>query len=205
MRLFLGIELPSDLARRLLEQARERWPTPTSAPTSSGAPPPRWAMPEDLHVTLRFLGEPDRDAGGPGVGMDELTAALERLTGRAADLAPTGLDLSLERFGCFPSVGPKARVLWAGPRQCPDTWADLATAAEEEARALGFRPDDRPFRPHVTLLRPRPREAHWAASLAELPPTGLALTGARSLALFSNRGTIERRPPRYRVEVSRSW
>ncbi len=200
MRLFLGIELPSGLARRLVAAARERWP----GDGVDGAPP-RWAAPEDLHLTLRFLGEPEAAAGGPGAPEQQLVAATERLAARAAGLAPAGLDLGLTRLGCFPRPGPKARVLWAGPDEVPAAWVRLAAAAEDEARGLGFPPESHPFRPHVTLLRPRPREAAAASALVDEPLAGLELTAVRSIALLSNRGALEGSPPRYRVECRHSW
>lgn len=214
MRLFLGIEVPSEAARALAAAGPACW-AGTGCEAEGGAggrEPPRWTAAGDLHLTLRFLGELERAGhapwptgadGSPTHGLPpdlapELERACARLAAFAAGSRPA--PLSLDRLGVFPGRGRRARVLWVGPGELPPAWAGLAAAAEAEARALGFPPGRATWRPHVTLARPRPREAAAAASLAGRPlPTPVALPCA-AICLFSNRGAVEGAAPRYRVE-----
>jgi 2'-5' RNA ligase len=97
----------------------------------------------DLHVTLFFLGALDA-SWAPG---------LER--GLTALRAPAP-EFALTHFGAFPGR-ERPRILWAG---VADGDAARLGALEARVRAacvgLGFRADERPFRPHVTVARVRP-------------------------------------------------
>ncbi len=105
----------------------------------------RWVKPAGIHLTLRFLGDTDA-ALAPAI-----VAGLERgLTGLTAP------ELSLSGLGTFPA-GRQPRVIWAGVAGQPDELAELHRAAESVAAALGWRPEGRPFRPHLTLGRVRER------------------------------------------------
>lgn len=98
---------------------------------------------DNLHITLRFLGE---------VGDDLLPGVCDL----GETVAPeTGLFvLPLDRLGAFPSPG-RARVLWAGPTPNSASFATLAQGLEEGVQALGFPPERKPAHPHVTLARLR--------------------------------------------------
>jgi 2'-5' RNA ligase len=105
----------------------------------------RWTKPENIHLTLKFLGETPEEAV-PGI-----TAAL-RLLSEASEpftVVPNSL-------GTFPSVR-KARVLWAGigPGAAPLT--RLADGVERALLPLGFEAEKRPYVPHLTLGRTRGR------------------------------------------------
>ena len=136
MRCFVAVDVPSAVRAALVDaQARLR----RAAPRADV----RWASPEQLHLTLAFLGEvaPDRVAG--------VAAALAAVAGRHAPIA-----LRVAGLGCFP--GPsRPRVVWAG---VVDGVAPLGLLAADVRRALeplGFVPEARPFRAHATLARVR--------------------------------------------------
>jgi 2'-5' RNA ligase len=96
----------------------------------------RLAHPEDLHITLVFLGDLDADR----------RACAEA----AAECVRTGpFALTLNRFGCF----PRARVLWCGAAARPQSLMDLLSALNSGLSSCGFRPERRSFAPHVTLAR----------------------------------------------------
>ena len=105
----------------------------------------RWARPEGVHVTLKFLGEiPSERAAA-------VTAALEPL----GDFAT--FEVEVKGFGFFPNAS-HPRVLWAG-LEAPPALEDLAARVEKALAPLGFPPEDRAFRPHLTLARFREPKA----------------------------------------------
>jgi len=117
----------------------------------------RWVRPEQLHLTLRFIGDVDRPRV-PVVG-----AALREA------LAPlAGLTLGLAGAGAFPSAS-RPSVLWAGVKR--DDRLDALHAATEAALAsVGIPREARDFHPHVTVGRIRRgrRERDAGGALAAL-------------------------------------
>jgi 2'-5' RNA ligase len=108
---------------------------------------------------MRFLGNvPTRSIGQVDEGLRQATARCARFT------------LPLEGVGAFPSLR-RPRVLWLGAEHRPQL-SRLYAAADAALKACGFDPEDRPFRPHVTLgrirLRSRPgsRAPEASAELA---------------------------------------
>lgn len=121
---------------------------------------------EQLHLTLRFLG-------------DSRPQALERiqpLLARAAAACPPR-DVAITGLGTFPDRGAP-RVLWLG-LALPDQILQLQIACEAAAVAVGFSAERRPFRPHLTLGRWRDRAARPDLESLSLPPVEL-----RRLILF---------------------
>ena len=105
--------------------------------------PVKWVRPENIHISLKFLGEVDdaREA--------ELRAALKQAAGARGE--PRSLTLQVRGFGVFPDYH-RPHVLWAGVT--PEPGLELLQHGVEQAFApLGFPPEGRPFRPHVTLGR----------------------------------------------------
>jgi 2'-5' RNA ligase len=125
--------------------------------------PLKWVRPENIHISLKFLGEVE-EAREP-----ELRAALQRAAGSRSEARP--LTLHIEGFGVFPDYR-RPHVLWAGV--APDPALELLQHGVEQAFApLGFPTEARPFRPHVTLARTgreaRPRDfAGLEATLDQL-------------------------------------
>jgi 2'-5' RNA ligase len=102
----------------------------------------------DIHLTLCFLGEVDREAVGP------LASALGK---RCEGLAAPALEIA--GLGAFPDER-HPRVVWAGVRAEEEEMEKLRALAREVAgtvsgRGLPF--DDKPLVPHLTLARPRGR------------------------------------------------
>lgn len=111
--------------------------------------------PENLHVTVAFLGTVADEAAEP------LGAALSRA---AAGLKP--FDSVLEGAGGFPNAR-RPRVVWVGLRP-PEPLAQLAGRVKAELDAAGHPGDDKPFRAHVTLARARsPRGSETVARLLQ--------------------------------------
>lgn len=133
MRLFVAIELSENLRRGLVRLQRS---------LAEFDPVVRWAGAEQLHLTLKFLGEvPDAD-------VPQVTAALATA---AAGAAP--MTLTTAPAGCFPPRG-KVRVVWVGLAG-GQALADCQRAVEDALANAGFPREERPFSPHLTLGRVR--------------------------------------------------
>ncbi len=124
-RLFVALDVPADVRDAL-------------AALRTDLDGVRWTRPAQLHLTLRFLGDTD------AARIPDLEAAL-------AEIAAPRLALRLGGLTAFLSPR-RPRVLVA--RVAPDeALAELQRQIEEAVQALGWEPEERPFRPHVTLAR----------------------------------------------------
>jgi 2'-5' RNA ligase len=110
-----------------------------------GAIPGRLNHPDKWHITLRFLGEVDE------VGKDRVSACLD-----GADLG-VSFRVRWGGLGAFPRPS-KANVLWVGVEQGFEHLEGLHETVEDALESAGFPPEDRPFRPHLTLSRIRPQQ-----------------------------------------------
>jgi 2'-5' RNA ligase len=128
----------------------------------------RLVRPEGIHLTLRFLGSTS-------------AAQAARLRLVLADAAAACLpgEAHVGEVGTFPERG-SPRVFWLGVTLPPQV-LELQRACERAARQLGFEPETRPFRPHLTLGRWRERSPH-----PELPPVDLGTTQLETLVLFAS-------------------
>jgi 2'-5' RNA ligase len=95
---------------------------------------------DNLHLTLRFLGDVAE------ARIEEIAAALAPIAARPP------FDLRLAGLGAFPPRGP-ARVLWIAVEDGKDDLAALARDVEARIETVGFSPEERPFKPHLTLAR----------------------------------------------------
>ena len=97
----------------------------------------RWQDDEQLHLTLRFIGEVDRPAA------NDLADALGRVRSRSFDLRITGTGRFEQRNGgaLWSAIEPKAPV------------AALAAKIERACQQVGLEPERRAFHPHITLAR----------------------------------------------------
>jgi 2'-5' RNA ligase len=100
--------------------------------------------PDNLHVTLKFLGQTDVDF------IPEVRALMETA---ARSHAPC--ELSLAGMRVFPHA-ERPNVVWAGLRRA-DTLASLAAELEAGLEPNGFPRENRPFVPHLTLARVKAR------------------------------------------------
>lgn len=137
----------------------------------------RWARPETLHITLHFFG---------AVSEERVAAALDTL--RPVIGATAQFELTIDRIGSFPERG-RPRVLWLGSSQEPDALRALAESVRRRLAATGFAVDERPFRAHVTLGRPRdpwPRAARTAWDAARSRAVAPATFTADRAVLFES-------------------
>ena len=161
IRLFVALQLPEDVARGLTA-------------IQSGVPGARWSTREQLHLTLRFIGEVD---GLDANAINEMLAALS---------APR-FTVELKGVGAFGGKNPRA--LWAGVA-ANDALLHLQRKIESAIQRLGFAAEERKYTPHVTLARLRATPA--GRVMDYLSDHGLYASGpfeVNQFALFSSRLT----------------
>jgi 2'-5' RNA ligase len=133
-RLFIGVPLTDDARREFV--ARLRRALPVGLP-GRAVPAANW------HLTLRFLG---------ATRADQLATIRARLRAGALGAA---FGVRFGGMGAF-SRPRSARVLWVAVTDGADRLRDLARMAEDAARAAGFAPEAKPYKPHLTLNRIQP-------------------------------------------------
>ena len=132
LRLFVAIELPEFVKEALAKLQAEIRKSPFKA---------KWTDPENIHLTLKFLGDT------PVSCMDAIHAKLGAATAGFLPITLWAAGLSV-----FP--GPKRpRVLWTGARGETDKLARLHKQVEDHLSAIGFEKEDRSFKAHLTLAR----------------------------------------------------
>jgi len=131
-RLFVALAVPETVKSALGDLRAE---------LGQGLPSLRWVRPEGIHLTLRFLGD---------VPEGELEAVRLALAPCADGVAP--FTLQTVGVGVFPHLRAP-RVFWIGFRTIPDPLYHLQDRVEQAMNGIGFTPERRPFRPHLTVGR----------------------------------------------------
>jgi 2'-5' RNA ligase len=129
MRIFVGIDLDSNIRARI-----ERF----VEGVQGFAPEARWARPESLHITLKFIGEQTPEQ------VEAITARLLRVEGSAFEIRCAG-------YGFFPTA-KAPRVFWIGIQAAPQLVA-LAATIDAAVSELGVAREERAYSPHLTLAR----------------------------------------------------
>ncbi|BEH08424.1 MULTISPECIES: RNA 2',3'-cyclic phosphodiesterase [Geobacter] len=124
-RLFVAIDLPGSVRAQLADLGREL----------DGV---RRVPPDQLHLTLRFIGNADDEC-------------FQRIKDSMATVTSPPFTLALAGVGCFPSPR-RPRVIWAGVT-ADERLTLLQRAVETAVAAAGIPPEERPFSPHITLAR----------------------------------------------------
>ncbi|WP_394827397.1 RNA 2',3'-cyclic phosphodiesterase [Pendulispora albinea] len=138
-----------------------------------GLPRLRWVVPNDLHVTLKFLGDTPR----------ERIAGIEAALGPIA-AAATAPCFRRAIFEAFPRLDRANVLVFELDDEGP--CAQLAAAVEDAAFGLGFPREGRRYRPHVTMARARPPcDVRFAA--AAMPPIDLGRVPFTSMTLYESR------------------
>jgi 2'-5' RNA ligase len=185
VRLFVAVELDDAVRREMASLTRDLG----RRIADLGVAGLRWVAPENLHLTLRFIGEVDTDRA----------ARVIRALSPPLPLSP--FDVRFDHLGVFPSRGAP-RVLWVGVASGREALGRVFDAIEERVRAAGLTPEPRPFAAHLTLARFRervfpPRGAGLQSLLGVHPDLPvLAVTGT---TLFESRLTPT--GPRYEARL----
>ncbi|QPJ60602.1 MAG: RNA 2',3'-cyclic phosphodiesterase [Candidatus Nitronauta litoralis] len=137
IRTFVAIDIPSP-ARKVIAAVQRRF-LPLDLKAS-------WVRPENVHLTLKFLGNIDPDR------VPEVSSALAKAT-----LSSKPFSLSLGKIGLFPGKGAP-RVIWVGLKDAENRLKFLHQKVEMELSRIGFEPEARPFSPHLTVGRIKSRK-----------------------------------------------
>lgn len=158
-RLFIGVPLTDDARRAIASGLPKHLP---GKPVPTG----NW------HFTLRFLGATQPDA------REKIVALLRSATCGAP------FTIRFHELGAFPRPN-RARILWLGVDEGAERMIQLAAIAEGAARAVGFEPESREFKPHLTLSRIEP-PVSVSALIASKPRLDARMT-VDSVILYRSR------------------
>ncbi len=131
MRTFIAIDLPESLKRSLTDLIESLMTYRADV---------RWVKGDNLHVTIKFLGNIEKDM---------LTSIEEALKDVSARFTP--FDISFEGIGCFPNMR-RPRIIWIGIRENP-VLTHIHSELEERLCGIGFEREKRRFSPHLTAGR----------------------------------------------------
>ena len=146
-RVFCAIDLPDEVREKVLAHSMRLRQSVIETRAS-------WSRPDNIHLTLKFLGEI------PQPRVESLSKAAEEV---CHDLAP--FTVSVQGSGVFPVHG-SPRVLWIGIEDLQGRLGEFYQRLEAAAAKAGFEKEVRPFHPHLTLARLRsPQNARRLAAL----------------------------------------
>jgi len=147
VRTFVAVEISADLRKRVqrfLEELRE------------GISGVTWVAPQNLHVTLKFLGDVEE------ARIDEVCRTVAEAV---ASCAP--FDLQVRGVGAFPRI-ERPQTLWLGLAAGREQLVELYRPVNRLLHQLGFPREERQFAPHLTIGRIRDRSAEGAQLAARL-------------------------------------
>ena len=177
MRLFIALDIDDAIRERLARLVEG---------VRNFAADARWAKPESLHVTLKFIGEQ------PDASVDKIKRALDTVAAGTTEIKFRG-------YGFFPTA-KSARVFWIGMEAGPEL-AALAGAIDDKMSTLGIAKEKRTFSPHLTLARAgggsgaprrqrgdRPNRAfqHLQEKLSALPAPEFGVMTPREFFLYQS-------------------
>jgi RNA 2',3'-cyclic 3'-phosphodiesterase len=133
LRAFIAIEIPAEIQNAIAH---------STASLRKALPKPliRWVAPQNVHLTLKFLGDV------PSTNLERLAETLQ------VEVASHGMfSMLVGGFGVFPN--PRhARVVWID-LDAPHSLTILQREVEAIAAQMGYAPEGRPFSPHLTIGR----------------------------------------------------
>ncbi len=135
LRAFIAIDLPQPFQDAIEKQT-------SRLRQAAGDGLVRWIPPQNIHLTLKFLGN---------IAASHMDF-LKQLLHQTAD-SHQPFDMQIGGIGSFPN-SKLPRVLWAGVH-APADLASLQKTIETGAARLGYEKEARPFSPHLTLGRVR--------------------------------------------------
>lgn len=132
MRTFIAIELPETIRIRLSALQKK---------IQDSAAGLKWVNPQNIHLTLKFIGERDEKK------VKEIREILKEVAGKNYSYAAT-----ISSLGIFPAKN-SPRVIWAGIEEGDKETKEIAKELEEKISKIGIPKETRPFSSHITLAR----------------------------------------------------
>ncbi|WP_158247281.1 RNA 2',3'-cyclic phosphodiesterase [Geothermobacter hydrogeniphilus] len=164
-RSFIAIPLPEEYKKHLEAVQRQ---------IGAILPPIRWSRFDNLHLTLRFLGDRNEET------LEQVAVSMLSVARLSA-----AFEIHFQQLGAFPTPR-RARVIWLGPDSLMQL-TRLHRKLDDALRSCGIPPDEKPFRPHLTLGRIRGRPLDLSEPLTRLG----AIDGGRlrigSMVLYESR------------------
>lgn len=171
MRCFIAVEL-DDAVQSALGRVQDRFRRDLGQNANSL----KWVRPENIHLTLKFLGDVDDPL---------IPQVCTAVSGVAEQYEP--FDFEIANPGCFGSAD-SARVLWVGIGAGHERLIPLAEAVDAAMNELGFAAEARRFSAHLTLARIRNvnlgRQVHQL--VARSKPLRVGIQGVGQLTVFQS-------------------
>ncbi len=142
----------------------------------------KWVPPENMHLTLKFLGEV------PAVEIPDVCRAVSEAVAEV-----DGFTFDLAGVGAFPKI-ERPRTIWLGVTAGVEKLAALQERIESGLKKLGYPPENRRFSPHLTLGRVKhvgPEPARLTETLRSLAERPAGTTEVDEVAVFSSELTRE--------------
>lgn len=134
IRAFIAIEAPPEVQAQAAQLIKELRDSPAAV---------KWVEADEMHWTLKFLGE---------VELTDVGEICKAVIAAAAPFAP--FDVESHGAGAFPNLA-NPKTLWMGMRRGAEAMIALQQAIERQLLPLGFREEPRRFQPHLTIGRVR--------------------------------------------------
>jgi 2'-5' RNA ligase len=151
-RIFCAIDLPAGVRASLMSRIKSlREAVPNAQPS--------WSREENIHLTMKFLGE---------IQTSRITDLSKAATQAAGYFSP--FQVTVEDTGVFTKRGVP-RVLWIGVKDKSGKLLKFHALLEERCAQEGFTREERPFHPHLTIARLRNPQGAATVALAhkEMP------------------------------------
>jgi len=132
LRTFIALDMPPEIKAALAKYVQ---------PLKSLRGRVSWVKPENLHLTLKFLGDT------PVNRVDEIAAALQQITA-----ASTAFAATVSGAGAFPN-DEHPRMLWVGLNEATGTLKNLLRIIDDRMHDFGYAKEKRAFTPHLTIGR----------------------------------------------------
>jgi 2'-5' RNA ligase len=101
----------------------------------------RWTKPEQIHLTLQFLGQIERER------LNAFDNALEKVASESSSF-----EIRSETIGCFPNER-RPKIIWAGLAGELESLRAVKQKLDGALGELGYTPEERDFHPHLTIGR----------------------------------------------------
>ncbi len=178
-RTFVAVELSAQVRQRAADLIQRLQASDTRV---------NWVAPENMHITLKFLGEQADDC---------LVTVCQSVIQAVKDLPP--FEFHCHGAGAFPNC-QRPRTLWIGVRQGADVLRQLHQRVEDALAELGYPKENRAFQPHLTIGRVRsggPAAEILGQLVQRADDFQVGMVPANAVVVFGS--FLQRGGPRYEV------